>query len=265
MRPLVVTLSRTLFLLGIMVSAANAQTETLLYDHVHMTVPDPQAAASWYQEHIGGELIDGRDDRVLVGTTRIMFLQGEGRQPSMGSAVDHLGFSFADLDAKVRELADAGATVTTEPREVEGLFRLAFVNDPWGTRLELVQDPQHLGFHHLHLRAPDPEATFAWYQEQFGGVRLRMRGRLDGILYPGNVWLLISRGEATPTREGTIDHIGWRALDLAAKIEELRRKGVTIETEPRDMTLPNGPISFAYVTGPDGARVELVQRAGDMR
>lgn len=265
MRSLVATLARTFLLLGISASAALAQTETLLYDHVHMTVPDPQAAARWYQEHIGGELIDGRDDRILVGTTRIMFLPGEGRQPSEGSAVDHLGFSFTDLDAKVQELAAAGATVTTQPREVEGLFKLAFVNDPWGTRLELVEDPQHLGFHHLHLRAPDPEATFAWYQEHFGGVRLRMRGRLDGLLYPGNVWLLITRGEATPTREGTIDHIGWRALDLAAKVEELRRKGVTVETEPRDMTLPNGQISYAYVTGPNGARVELVQRAPDMR
>ncbi|MQA91264.1 MAG: hypothetical protein GEU90_13715 [Gemmatimonas sp.] len=246
--------------------AGAAQSETLLYDHVHMIVPDPQEAAQWYQEHIGGEFVDGRDDRILVGTTRVMFIQGEDRNPSEGSAVDHLGFSFTDLDAKVSELEAAGAEVTTAPRDVEGLFRLAFVNDPWGTRLEIVEDPQHLGFHHIHLRAPDPDATFAWYHEQFGGVRTSLRGRLDGILYPGNVWLLIQSGDATPTQEGTIDHIGWRALDLDEKVEELRAKEeVTIETEPRDMTLPNGEISFSYVTGPNGARVELVQRAPDMR
>jgi lactoylglutathione lyase len=265
MRILFAILSRALLMIPLFAGAASAQTETLLYDHVHMIVPDPQVAAQWYEDHIGGELIDGRDDRVLVGTTRIMFIRGEGRTPSAGSAVDHLGFSFADLDAKVSELEAAGATVTTAPREVEGLFKLAFVNDPWGTRLELIEDVQHLGFHHLHLRSPDPEATFAWYQEQFGGVRTTLRGRLDGILYPGNVWLLIQRGDAFPTQQGTIDHIGWRALNLTDKVEELRRKGVTIETEPRDMTLPNGQIRFAYVTGPNGARVELVERAREMR
>src|SRR5690606_36957940 len=99
----------------------------------------------------------------------------------------------------------------------------------------------------------------------FGGVRTPLRGRLDGLLYPGNVWLLIQRGDATPTREGTIDHIGWRALDLAQKVAELRTQGATIETEPRAMTLPNGEIHYAYITGPDGARLELVQRAPDMR
>jgi catechol 2,3-dioxygenase-like lactoylglutathione lyase family enzyme len=245
--------------------AARAQVETLMYDHVHMAVPDPQAAALWYHEHIGGEFVDGRDDRLLFGTTRIMFLRGEGRKRSEGSVVDHLGFSVPDLAAKLVELEGAGAKITTPLRDVSGLFKLSFLDDPWGTRLEVIEDEQHLGFHHIHLRAPDPEQALGWYHDHFGGVRTPMRGRLDGILYPGNVWLLVQRGEAAPSRESTIDHIGWRAIDLEPKVEELRRRGVTIETEPRPLTLPNGIIHFAYVAGPDGARVELVQRAPDMR
>lgn len=246
-------------------TGAQAQVETLLYDHVHMSVPDPQAAAAWYHEHLGGEFIDDRDDRLLFGTTRIMFLPGDDRRPSAGGVIDHLGFSVPDLDAKLREMAAAGGTVTSEARDVPGLFKLGFVDDPWGTRLEIVQDPQHLGFHHVHLRSPDPDAALAWYHDHFGGVRLRMRGRLDGILYPGNVWLLVSRGDNFPSQGARIDHIGWRAIDLNEKIEELRARGVEIQTEPRDMTLPNGMISYAYVMGPEGARLELVQRAPDMR
>jgi lactoylglutathione lyase len=242
-----------------------AQTETLLYDHVHMSVPDPQAAAKWYLDHLGGEFIDGREDRILVGTTRIMFLRGDDRRPSAGSVIDHLGFSVTDLDATVGAMEAAGATVTTPPRDVPGLFRLAFVDDPWGVRLEILHDPQHLGFHHVHLRSPDPETTFAWYLEHFGGVRTPLRGRLDGILYPGNVWLLIQRGDAVPSQGTAIDHIGWRALDLDTKVAEIRAKGATIQTEPRPLTLPNGEIHFSYVGGPDGARLELVQRAADMR
>ena len=41
--------------------------------------------------------------------------------------------------------------------------------------------------------------------------------------------------------------------------------GVEITMEPREMKLLNGMIEFFYVAGPDGARVELVERAPDMR
>jgi catechol 2,3-dioxygenase-like lactoylglutathione lyase family enzyme len=244
-----------------------AQVRTALYDHVHMAVPDPQAAARWYHDHIGGEFIDGRDDRLLFGTTRIMFLGdgGQARRPSAGSVIDHLGFSYTDLASKLAEVERAGATVTTPLREVEGLFKLAYVTDPFGTRLEFVEDPQHLGFHHVHLRSPDPEAALAWYEDKFGGVRLRMRGRIEGLLYPGNVWLLVTRGEAFPSSEGTIDHIGWRAPVADAMAAELAGRGVELTSQPRDLQLPNGVIRFFYVAGPDGARVELVQRAPDMR
>jgi len=244
-------------------SAAQTRT-TLLYDHVHMAVPDPEAAAQWYHDHIGGEWVDGRTDRLLFGTTRIMFLRGEGRRPSEGGVIDHLGFSFPDLAAKLSELESAGATVT-QIREPEGLFKLSFATDPFGVRLELIEEPQHLGFHHIHLRSQDPAATLDWYEEMFGGVRLRMRGRLEGLLYPGNVWILVQRGETFPSTEGPIDHIGWRSPESDGNQARLVELGAELTSEPRDMTLPNGQIRFFYVAGPEGARVELVQRQPDMR
>lgn len=245
---------------------ATAQTKTLMYDHVHMSVPDPQAAAQWYHDNIGGEWVDGRDDRLIFGQTRIMFLGGgQGRRPSAGSVIDHLGFSFPDLAAKLSRVQAAGATITTPMREAEGLFKLAFVDDPFGTRLELIEEPQHLGFHHVHLRGPDPTATLAWYENMFGGVRLRLRGRLDGILYPGNVWILVTRGDAFPSSEATIDHIGWRAPQADPTVVDLASRGAELTSQPRDMTLPNGRIRFFYIAGPDGARIELVQRQPDMR
>lgn len=254
-----------LLVLAFLPFLAQAQTRTLMYDHVHIAVPDPQAAAQWYLENIGGEFIDGRTDRLLFGTTRIMFLEGENAQPSAGSVVDHLGFSVPDLAATVSKLQAAGATSEGEIRDVPNLFKLAFLVDPWGVRLEMLEDPQHPGFHHLHLRSPDPEASLQWYQNTFGGVRTNLRGRLDGILYPGNVWLLVTRGDAVPSEGTAINHIGWRAPDTASTVTDLTAKGVTFTSEAREMTLPNGLIEFFYVAGPDGARIELVQRAPDMR
>jgi catechol 2,3-dioxygenase-like lactoylglutathione lyase family enzyme len=263
MRSLVgVTLSSLLAAAVLAVPSA-AQVQTLMYDHVHMAVPDPEAAAQWYHDHIGGEWVDGRTDRLLFGRTRIMFLRGEGRRPSEGGVIDHLGFSFPDLAAKLAEVGAAGATVTPL-RDVEGLFKLAFVTDPFGVRLELVEDPQHLGFHHIHLRSQDPEATLAWYEGMFGGVRIRMKGRLDGLLYPGNVWILVQRGETFPSVEGVIDHIGWRSPETESNVSRLTGNGAELTSQPRDMTLPNGQIRFFYIAGPEGARIELVERQPDM-
>lgn len=254
-----------LTLLMSLTAIAQAESKTYMYDHVHMAVPDPQVAAQWYKDNIGGEFVDGRTDRLLFGTTRIMFLNGNAEtRSSEGSVIDHLGFSVPNLEAVVARAQANGATLQGEIRDVPGLFKLAFIVTPFGSRMELLQDPQHLGFHHVHLRSTDPEATFKWYEDTFGGIRKNMLGRLDGILYPGNVWLLITRGENFPSQGASIDHIGWRALDSEETIADLNAKGVEFTSEPRDMTLPNGIINFFYVQGPEGARVELVHRAPDM-
>lgn len=265
MRSLVAQTLKSLLLMLVVSAPAIAQ-ETLLYDHVHMAVPDPQAAAQWYHDHIGGEWVDGRTDRLLFGTTRIMFLSDRGntRRPSEGGAIDHLGFSFPDLAAKLEEIEAAGATVSAI-REPEGLFKLSFATDPWGVRLELIEEPQHFGFHHIHLRSEDPAATLDWYEEMMGGVRLQMRGRLPGILYPGNVWLLVARGETFPSSEGVIDHIGWRSPVSDSNQARVETLGAEVTSGPTDMTLPNGQIRFFYIAGPEGARVEFVQRQPDMR
>jgi len=147
-----------------------------------------------------------------------------------------------------------------EVREVPGLFPLAFATDPWGTRLEIVQDEEKLGLHHVHVRAPDPGAALAWYHESFGGTVGRMKSRLDGVNF-GGVWILAQRGEARPSQGGSVDHIGFRPLNVDAAAETLRAAGVTISTDPRPLTLASGvSMRLAFIEGPEGARIELVQR-----
>jgi predicted enzyme related to lactoylglutathione lyase len=245
-----------------------AQTPTLPYDHIHINVPDPAAGATWYEKNFGGTRHTEAPNRLMYGSTRFMFLQRKDAKPSAGSAIDHVGFSVPDLDAKMKEFEASGVKVTTPPREVPGLFKLAFVEDPWGTRIEVVQDPDLLGLHHIHMRSPDPEAAFKWLLDNFGGRRTMLKGRLDAVRYDAegfsSIWILVQRGEAEPSVGHAVDHIGWRSTGpLADTINGLRAKGVTIETEPRPLKLPNGPpINFAYVGGPAGARIELVERPG---
>jgi predicted enzyme related to lactoylglutathione lyase len=248
--------------------AARAQTPTFPYDHIHLNVPNPSEASAWYEKNFGGKRITEAPDRLMYGSTRFMFLRKADALPSTGSAIDHVGFSVADLDATLKQIESSGGKIVSPARDLPGVFRLAFVEDPWGTRLEVVQDTELLGLHHLHLRGPDPEEVFTWLLQKFGGQRTQMKGRLDGIKYsaPGfsDVWILVQRGEATPSMGKAIDHIGWRSTGpLADTINGLRAKGVQVTTEPRPLPLPNGPsINFSYVAGPAGARIEVVERPG---
>src|SRR5947209_10707499 len=82
--------------------------QTFPYDHIHVNVPDPAAAANWYEKYFGGRRISEAPDRLMFGSTRFMFLRKADAKPSSGSAVDHVGFSFANLDAKMKEFEAAG-------------------------------------------------------------------------------------------------------------------------------------------------------------
>jgi catechol 2,3-dioxygenase-like lactoylglutathione lyase family enzyme len=248
-----------------MAGMAAAQVSTLPYDHVHLNVPDQAKAVEWYAKNFGGKPTPEAADRLMFGTTRLIFLKNANGTPSMGSAIDHIGFSVADLDAKMKDFEAAGVKVTQPVRDVAGLFKLGFVEDPWGTRIEVVQDPELLGLHHIHMRAPDPDAAFAWLLAKFGGEKTKLKGRIDAVKYsaPGfsDMWILMQKGDAAPSEGHAIDHIGWRAKDLDAKIAELKTMSVKVTTEPRPLTLADKTtIHFAYVEGPAGAKIELVQR-----
>lgn len=256
-------------MLGLVSLQAGAQTPTIPYDHIHLNVPDPAVASVWYEKNMtGGRRITEAPDRIMYGSTRLMFLKKADATPSAGTAIDHIGFSVADLDAKMKELEAAGVKITTPARDVPGLFKLAFVEDPWGTRIELVQDPELLGLHHIHMRGPNPEEVIAWLLDKFGGKRQQLKGRIDAVRYDADgfssMWILVQKGEAVPSIGHAIDHIGWRSVKgLNDTINELKAKGVVATSEPRPLVLPNGPsINFAYVAGPNGARIELVERPG---
>ena len=64
--------------------------------------------------------------------------------PTPGRAVDHLGFSFPNLDSALAELKNKGVEVTMEPRDIESptAARIAFVTGPDEVRVEIAQPPK---------------------------------------------------------------------------------------------------------------------------
>ena len=231
--------------------------ETLQFDHVHLSAPDQAAAAQWYIDHLGARL-GASPERVLVGDTLwLIFYQAAHARPSRDGVIESVGFSVTDAAAKVHELLSAGATLVQSVRDMPQLFPMGIVDDPFGVRLAIVQDPDTLGFHHVRVRVADPDAAFQWYLEMFGGERTALKGHLDAVRYD-RVWLLAEHGEAHPSEGHAIDHLGWRAPHLDTKVAELKTKHVTFTMEPRQF---NERVRISFVVGPAGTRIEVLERS----
>lgn len=229
--------------------------ETFPYDHLHLLTPDPPKAVAWYIANLGARPGES-PDRVVIGRTIVAFIKAENPAPSAGSAIDHIGFSVKDVDATTKALVGAGATVLTEARDIPGLFRIAFVQDPFGVKFEILDDAATPGLHHIHLMVADPEASLAFYARHFGGERTKLKGRLDAVRYSNpDVWLLAQKGDgAAPSQGRAIDHLGWAIPNLAEQLARLSAAG-TKPTEPR----PVRHLTIAFVEGPGGVHIEMVQ------
>ena len=240
------------------------------YHHVHITASAPSEGVRWYEQHLDCEPVADRSDAADCAGVELVFVVQPAIGSTQGTGVNHIGFSYPDLTAKMAELEAVGVRGSgvrmqrfpdgSTLRDVPGLFKLGFVFDPWGTRIEMVEDPERLGFHHIHLSATAPAATLAWYQDVFGGETASLKGRLDGLLFD-DVWVLVSEAESIPatTQGRAIDHIGFSVPDLDAAAADMRRKGIVFQTEPE---VPEGgrtSAKRAFIVGPDNVRLAVVE------
>lgn len=248
--------------LGLAACAAPARAQTgfvNMVDHIHLAAPDQAKGAEWYRAHFGAEPTPEGPDRAMLGTTRLIFQKADAPKPSKESVLNLIGFSVADLDAAIRKLQTDGVKVVMPPMTMQGM-KMAQVVDPWGTLIDVVQDPQKLGLHHVYLRSPNPAASLAWFADMFGGKVTKFNAQVEGINY-GGVWLLAEKGDATPSAGHAFDHIGFRPINVDNVVVAMKAKHVKVTTEPRDLVLPSGTsMRLAFIEGPDGARIELVQR-----
>jgi lactoylglutathione lyase len=116
------------------------------FHHVTLRVPNPSDSITWYQRSFGGERskLGGRLDAVKYGGTYLIVTKGDGGVPSRGRAIDHLGFGPRSMDTTAADLKGKGVTFTAEPAAKPNQFghRTAYVEDPSGVRIELVEHAQ---------------------------------------------------------------------------------------------------------------------------
>ncbi len=127
-------------------------------------------------------------------------------------------------------------------------------------------------YDHVHLRSPDPDQTARFFETMFGAEVTRSVYP-PGTLYPGQQRITMRLGgqkvliapphphepnvSAPPFPHYGLEHIGLTVDDVDAAVEELRAKGAEIAVGPLTR---NPGLRLAFVRGPEGIMIELVQR-----
>jgi catechol 2,3-dioxygenase-like lactoylglutathione lyase family enzyme len=234
------------------------------FDRIAINVSDPPAAAQWYAKHLGGRLtkVDGAKvdaaPAVAFGKITLSFAHAKGPTgESIGSGIHHLGFSYENLDTAMQRFARSGVRIVSGI-EKDGPVRYAFIHDPWSTLIEVVEDPEIHGFHHIHLATQNAKATLKWYTDVFGGKVSRFAGLIGGIR-EGDTWILVKQVDhpLKPTLGWAIDHVTWPVARFDETVKRLEARQAIFESPARE-TRVRGSL---FVEGPDGVRLELVRAA----
>jgi catechol 2,3-dioxygenase-like lactoylglutathione lyase family enzyme len=111
--------------------------------HIHLFVPDSQAAQAWYVKNFGAVAGKrGAFDTANVPGAEIAFTKNEmPLTPTKGRSLDHIGFEVKNIDGFVKKLEAAGIAIETPIRTSANAstLKIAYILDPWGTYIELTQ------------------------------------------------------------------------------------------------------------------------------
>ena len=218
-------------------AAAEPVTRTTDYDNVHIRVSDPEQAASWYVSALGAKLSvppAPGTAQVTFGGNVITITKGNSVETSVGTLIDHIGLSFKDVAAAVRTAEAAGAGVTTTPRESPGIFKYTFIEDALGRPHRDGRGPRTSGLPSWSLAGEGSgrDLLSSGYQQQFGGERAKLRGKVDGVRFNG-VWIFaMSSGADAPAPATAIMLIALRANDVDAALKVLNDNGIKTAAEP---------------------------------
>ena len=123
----------------------------ITFDHVHLISKDATAAANWYVDKLGADIVRNVTVRgapqvyVEIGGGTMLIVRGErpGESTSDKSGlewgVDHFGVRIkGDFAAFCAGLKAKGVAFSVEPRDFNPTTQLAFINAPDGVSVELL-------------------------------------------------------------------------------------------------------------------------------
>lgn len=232
----------------------------LSFNHLHLSVADVELHKRLWSDLLDGEVVERSGYVAIAVPGTLIFLTDRAPTgPSLGTAVNHVGFKVRDLEAVLTKWRGLGYDVDAEFMGGEG-FPQAYVTMPNGTRVELTGDAalaRASEMHHVHFYSQDPEEHLSWWLRILDGSR-RTRGTIETTVdVPGSNLSFAQADEVAPTQGTAVDHVGFEVEDIHAFAEMLRGKGVEFQVEP--FHVESLGIWVGFFVDPAGARIEISQ------
>ena len=234
--------------------------------HWHLNSKDIEANKKIFVA-MGGTLVTAGNFQIVRFPGVLVYLnQGAGATPAnggtVGSVVNHVGFTVPNTQAAVAKWKAAGVNVLPGG---QGRTDQAFVETPDGVRIEILENKDQkfpIQSQHVHFNIPESEIPKiqAWYSAWFGAVPGKRGANIAADL-PG-INLSFSKAmddkPQVTTKGRTLDHIGFDVKNLEAFLKRYEAAGGKIDRPYTKNAQNNTALAFIY--DPWGTYIELNER-----
>jgi catechol 2,3-dioxygenase-like lactoylglutathione lyase family enzyme len=259
-------------------SAQLIATGAVTNGHHHFNASDIDEHMRFWVDTLGGTPgTFGNGAPIVLFPNALIFMRDQDPTGgTIGSTVNHVGFSVQNLRETVDKLVAAGYEMVTSAQAPPGtrvvddigivdggpVSGIAYVVGPDGIKVEVLEmKAQEMAIvsHHIHFFGEDAEAMRAWYMDVFGAsARPGRTGNFIGADLPG---LGLNFTPDSPGMAGTagraLDHIGFEIDGLEAFTRKLEAKGIALDVPYREV--PAAGLAIAFITDPWGTYIELTE------
>ena len=259
----------------------------VVYGHHHLNTTNMDAQKKFFGDTLGGTVVTiGSGDRrqQIVEFPNVLIFFRPMQAPtggSIGTTVNHIGFSVPDLKPLVAKIKANGykmittdsvaatVKVTDDIAAASPTTNIAFALGPEDVKVEFVEDKSQkipIQLHHIHFFGQMNTEMQAWYAKTFGAKMLPanpgsafVQDQLPGVF-------LNFTPSPTPTVGTTgraIDHIGFEVKNLEVFTQKLEAQGVKLD---RPYTkVPELGIVIAFIKDPWGMNIEMTEGLANVK
>jgi catechol 2,3-dioxygenase-like lactoylglutathione lyase family enzyme len=250
-----------------------AKDGPIVYGHHHLAASDIPAQLKFFADTLGGTKIKfgpQNIDVVKFPNVFIFFRQQKPTGGTIGTTVNHIGFSVPNLRQTLDRVKAGGYAIITKssvaPTQavvddiavVSPTTSIAFVVGPDDVKVELVEQKQQtmpIMLHHVHFFGQQNTEMQAWYAKVFGAMP-RTGGNFPSATLPGVALNFSPSPEPTIGTSGrSLDHLGFEIKDLEAFCKKLEAMGIKLAVPYRKAEALG--LGLAFVTDPWGTSIEL--------
>jgi len=264
-------------------STSSAQTIAVdgpvVYGHHHFNTTDMAAQKRFFVDTLGGKLATiGTNNLEVIEFPNVFLFFRPMQQPTggtIGSTVNHVGFSVPDLKPVVAKLKANGfkmitsesvaatVKVTDDIAAASPTTNIAFALGPEDIKVELVEvktQQAPIQLHHVHFFGEQRDEMRAWYVKTFGAA-VQPAGPGQAFvtaLLPGVILSFSPSPTPTVATQGrALDHIGFEVKNLEAFTKKLEADGIPLTVSYREV--PALGVHIAFIKDPWGTNIELTE------